>query len=369
MDDFDNTYAKWRRMMLTTSIILASLVLVVEIVMYFYLRQTNQILPDQPTYLFWFLYLPTTINVAVIVLGALAVRWIPAESEYINYPPLIQFSLLSLIAAGTHYVFPVTLCLFVFPIFMTIIFIDRKMTRRISILSVIFLAFALTNRRISPLADPEDTWFWSDTIVAFSVLTAAIIACFMLLSYQKELRQIINRGFIRQIEMQEQLHRDQKTGLFGHTILMNTLDNKVLQAEEEGGQVALAIFDIDNFKQINDSYGHLKGDEVISGLADFLKRNNPDKNLIARFGGDEFAILFAGPQVEHAHNFSESIRKGFAKLRFAFAEESLSISIGLAFWRIGLSTEDLIEKADIAMYAAKNAGKNQTVVIGSDSNP
>ena len=122
--------------------------------------------------------------------------------------------------------------------------------------------------------------------------------------------------------------------------------------------LALIMLDIDNFKQVNDTYGHLKGDQVLIELAGLLKVSIREDDFPIRYGGEEFCIL--------AHNFSLTQTIYFAnKLRLCVEEhdfgtnEKITISIGVTMHSSGDSLSDFVRRADTALYEAKKTGKNR----------
>jgi len=135
--------------------------------------------------------------------------------------------------------------------------------------------------------------------------------------------------------MQEQLNKDQKTGLYGNTIFMNTLNKIVKLSENTNKGVALAIVDIDNFKQINDSYGHLKGDQVLLALARLIKKRYNKNRFMARFGGEEFSIICMRSEADHVYDLMENLRIEFENQRYDFMEDTITISIGISTWKSG----------------------------------
>ena len=117
----------------------------------------------------------------------------------------------------------------------------------------------------------------------------------------------------------------------------------------------LIVLDIDNFKQINDSYGHVVGDQVICFIADQLKRHVRSDDLVVRYGGDEFLILFAKMQIKTLFEIAEKIRTAIADNK-QFDQFSISVSSGVA---VGAENwEELLVKADQALLRAKENGKN-----------
>ncbi len=124
---------------------------------------------------------------------------------------------------------------------------------------------------------------------------------------------------------------------------------------------ALIMIDIDNFKKINDTYGHQAGDYVLKELARLLKSQLRARDVIARYGGEEFAILLPGVSFSQAIRVAERLRKSVEKHLFKYGEQVIpvTVSVGVAMMRDGFDETAIIEKADKALYLAKRSGKNQ----------
>ncbi len=123
---------------------------------------------------------------------------------------------------------------------------------------------------------------------------------------------------------------------------------------------ALLMLDIDNFKQINDTYGHQAGDYVLRELAKVIKEQLRARDLIARYGGEEFAVLLPGVTFSQAIRIAERIRKAVEKHLFKYEDRDIpvTVSVGVAVMRDGLDETSIVEKADQALYLAKKSGKN-----------
>lgn len=326
--------------------------------MFFFLKSANLIVTSVDNYLISYLVLPTAANILIILAGIFIIRKLPPQSLLINYIPAVQQILIGMVVAATHYVFSATLCVFCLPIFATIVFSDKRVSKNVGILCFLALTIEMILRQISPFRLYNEDFFAAEVIVAYTILIATAMICNVLIDFQKEKSMIIQQSYLRQLEMKDQLYKDQKTGLYGHTIFMNTLDKLVSLADKTEINLALAIIDIDDFKKINDKYGHLKGDQVIFALANLLRKDFGENLFTARFGGEEFAIIFTESQVEHAGEFLEKLRSEFAGIKYPFTDDVVTISIGIATWQPGWSLEDLFDNADSAMYVAKSIGKN-----------
>ncbi|MFL9828386.1 GGDEF domain-containing protein [Rhodoplanes sp. SY1] len=134
-------------------------------------------------------------------------------------------------------------------------------------------------------------------------------------------------------------------------------------ADEAPESFSLAMVDIDRFKQFNDQYGHATGDDVLRLVAFALKNNVRTSDLVARYGGDEFAVLLPNAPLEDAMAVGHQIRKAVAErpLLRRVTKEMLghvTLSIGIAAWRPGETAEALLERADRLLYEAKANGRN-----------
>jgi len=151
------------------------------------------------------------------------------------------------------------------------------------------------------------------------------------------------------------------------TLLANrrAFDDEIAQlvrvARESGQPFSLAILDIDHFKRFNDSYGHQAGDEVLRRIARVLCANAREGDLAARYGGEEFAVLFPNTRIEQAQQFVEQIRESIDLAYFRYAGTSLHVtaSLGVAQIQPDEDAAGLIKRSDAALYAAKEAGRNQ----------
>jgi diguanylate cyclase (GGDEF)-like protein len=142
------------------------------------------------------------------------------------------------------------------------------------------------------------------------------------------------------------------------------LAQELASARRDGQTTGLVMLDVDNFKQINDAYGHPQGDEVLKALARVLRETAREVDHPARYGGEEMAIVLHHTDLEGAYNAAERLRVAIERLRIRSLDggEDLSVtaSVGVAAAGRG-ANEDLIVAADKALYEAKELGKNQTV--------
>lgn len=155
--------------------------------------------------------------------------------------------------------------------------------------------------------------------------------------------------------------RDPLTGLHNRRAFQNELQRRVAHARRQGSQVALLLFDLDEFKLINDRYGHQAGDHVLLQIAAAVGAMVRRDELFARLGGDEFALLCEPDGDAALHALADRLVRAIARLPVAFRGRTLSLtsSIGIALYPTHAGDPDeLVARADAAMYQAKGAGKN-----------
>lgn len=167
-------------------------------------------------------------------------------------------------------------------------------------------------------------------------------------------------------ELTRRSERDPLTGLYNKQAFENKLSMELQRVERSNGQLSLAIIDLDNFKNINDTYGHHCGDEVIRTLADLLDASTRGYDHAARVGGEEFALLLPGAGPLRAKAMLDRLCSMFAdtyiKCKEATVQCTFSAGVASLKGRNTATGHDLFNIADKALYQAKNAGKNQVHV-------
>jgi diguanylate cyclase (GGDEF)-like protein len=163
--------------------------------------------------------------------------------------------------------------------------------------------------------------------------------------------------------------RDGLTNLFNHAYFHSALEARIQSLSEDRLPLTLAMFDIDDFKKLNDRYGHQAGDFILSEVSGCLLGAAQGENIAARYGGEEFALLFVGQDQEQARAAVEEIRKNVASRTYQFDQHTLrcTISAGVCGLLVSqdkvMSKEDFIRCADQCLYEAKSQGKNKVCVF------
>lgn len=158
---------------------------------------------------------------------------------------------------------------------------------------------------------------------------------------------------------------DPLTGLLNHAMLDQSVYESIETARRDGMPLCVMMADLDHFKQINDTHGHLVGDGVLREVAARLRSAVRDVDVVGRFGGEEFMVILAKASVETATEIAERVRSRVAgsPIRVHGVSVGITISVGLAVMSRGDTATTLVERADLALYAAKNQGRNRVVVM------
>jgi diguanylate cyclase (GGDEF)-like protein len=170
--------------------------------------------------------------------------------------------------------------------------------------------------------------------------------------------------------VQRQAVTDELTGLFNHRRFQEVIDMEVERARRFGTGLGLIMFDIDNFKSVNDTYGHLQGDQVLREIARVLRESAREIDEPARYGGEEMAVALPQTDLEGAYQFAERLRRRIEELDIRLLDGDGHLNITASFGAAALpessdaDKDALVAAADQALYRAKRLGKNRVVKAG-----
>jgi diguanylate cyclase (GGDEF)-like protein/PAS domain S-box-containing protein len=175
--------------------------------------------------------------------------------------------------------------------------------------------------------------------------------------------------FMSDVTSKKELERlsitDKLTGLNNRLKLDQVLRYELSQFQRYGTSFSVILMDLDDFKKVNDTYGHITGDKVLIKLADILRENVRDSDTCGRWGGEEFLIIVPKANEEEAAHVAEKLRKNIEEEKFSI-EKPVTASVGVACIEADSSITKLLSNADKALYKAKKSGKN-IVVKASES--
>ena len=208
---------------------------------------------------------------------------------------------------------------------------------------------SLANINIYTLSVEE---FYISTIS--TIFVVSILYLFTNREFHKVNKKAINYAFT-----------DALTGLYNRHYLNNFLD-KFTALRKDDANFAVLFIDIDKFKQVNDTLGHMAGDCILKILASKLKSLTRSKDILCRYGGEEFVMILSDISKENALNKANLLRETIQDMLFDCEQKSITISVGLSFGSKNANINLVMLEADKALYVAKDAGRNCVKVFNAE---
>ena len=189
----------------------------------------------------------------------------------------------------------------------------------------------------------------------------------LLMQANKQLQNHVKKIEQLRNELQEQAILDPLTGLYNRRYLAEFLAHEFKRAERENIPISLLMMDVDHFKNINDSYGHKTGDKFLIAIADLLKNNSRGSDIACRYGGEEFLLVLPGTDTQAAYDRAEQFRTQCTQIYIQYETKNINITVSAGIATYPSHTEmaeDLIHKADKALYHSKQNGRNRVMIWG-----
>lgn len=187
-------------------------------------------------------------------------------------------------------------------------------------------------------------------------------------SYHKDLFCMISKmiksaitNFLNMKKLETAALIDPLTNCYNRRAFDRTLEQDIAKAERYGTDVCIIMFDIDHFKQINDSYGHKAGDEILSAFTENIISAIRKSDYLARYGGEEFVLVLPETKLPSALEQAERLRQKIEEMSVIFDNKTIKVttSAGVAAYKKGVTKNSLLQKADTFLYDAKNQGRNR----------
>jgi diguanylate cyclase (GGDEF)-like protein len=352
----------WREKIIRVFYIIVALIFMVEVLVFVAFRNHGLLdvgfTPYQ--YIMEYIVLPTSIGLILVS----ACKWINSisiKTKIKNYSVLVTLSLLAAEIAFIHDDVGAILTIFVAPVFLSVLFGQKRLTGVITVFNGLLLICATIRSALSS----DSIYFYLNAAVAYSMLISAYLISKVLIEYNKANNDYIYTSYKTQVSLNEQAKNDSLTGLYNQKTFQSLLKGTMTQARNLRSPMSLAIIDLDGFKEINDTFGHLEGDQVLLQFTSLIKQQcNDGDAFISRYGGDEFAVIFPRASKELAYLRLEALRQRCSQVpRHLVRSGEISFSAGISHYMEGDMNETLLfHQADSALYQAKENGKNQTVV-------
>ena len=181
-------------------------------------------------------------------------------------------------------------------------------------------------------------------------MAAIFLICVLLVRWFAHIRQIKEEATI-----------DSLTGIYNRRKFDDLLDYEIRQANKLQKSLSLVVADIDHFKIINDTYGHLMGDKMLKIVSRLMQKSIKSTDILARWGGEEFVFLFPDTEMDNTLLVIERLREMIFSHENAY-NINMSVSFGVAEYTFGESIDSFLKKADQALYMAKALGRNRVAL-------
>lgn len=229
---------------------------------------------------------------------------------------------------------------------------------------LVYIVAALITRAYAGLnfngVDESQNW-WSPIIynVNMVICIVFIVSCICLYLWDATITKRLLEESNKQLEYLAQ--RDSLTRLHNRRSMEYFLEHAKNRVDEQGGQFAIALCDIDNFKQVNDGYGHNVGDKVLVAVADLFRATMIDTDYICRWGGDEILVLFDFRDIKAAKELLEEFQRRLEVIQIEGFDSELTMTMGICAYESPEVIEHLIGRADQLLYQGKRHGKNRII--------
>lgn len=256
------------------------------------------------------------------------------------------------------------LILWVLPVLMGSLYFNKKLGLVSTLFTIIVLGFTSYYRSYLRLINNQITerigGLFNDFIISFLTYTILLLIVYSVMyTLTKTTNQMLHE-LVKTKRYEVLSMIDSLTDVYNHRFLINTLEKNKLVYEKQDKPFSVILFDVDNFKEVNDKYGHVVGDLVLKEIAKALKETIREKDIIGRYGGEEFLVVLPSTDIYGGYLLAERCREVISKLSIGKEKIRVTVSGGVHEYD-GKSISDIIKRADDKMYQSKNNGKNKII--------
>lgn len=303
-----------------------------------------------------------TVFVAQMISNRLLKRISPGlQSGFLLFTLTLMISQVS----AFHYGISVIYALYVVPIVLSVIYVDRKtlfLTYALCVAAYLLTFFGYIKTYISPELYHHN---YMAVLGNLAIMTAVYAISGMLLARVRELINAAVEQSVGRLALSHEIQLDSLTQLYNHATFYERLDESILRYRNNGVGFSIIVMDIDNFKSVNDTYGHDVGDVVILALVDVIRRHLDPRDLAFRYGGEEFAVITL--RTVDVAEYADKMRRAFARTVYSEFSRKVTVSMGVCTYETAYyGRREFFSAADKALYRAKKTGKNRVCIARPD---
>lgn len=353
------SYAKWKEQLMKLNLVIILALAVLEFGLYFGIRQAGKMYVSFIVYMGKYILLPFLINMGVWLFCSFLLKKTQSSGRMRNFTTLFCSFTICLCVAFIHNDFIVVICFFSLVIVISGIFGDIKLTQIITLLSLAGMTVSACYAVLHEMSGNIDYLFEVAVTAAFLIFTYSFTR--IMIDYSNEQLTKLKQTYRRLERLERKILLDPLTGLYNHTAFYSIFESQLEECRKSGQTVTLAVLDIDDFKKVNDRFGHENGNLVLVRLSSVLQDFCGYGGYACRYGGEEFTVIFPGIRKEQAWDLMERARIEFSRSSYPFSKtEKVTFSCGIFECRDTAGhPQEIFQKADDMMYQAKDLGKNQ----------
>ena len=352
----------WNDRIMRSSLWIAILVFIIEVLIAISYELTGNI-EDILTYGFSNVIIPTIINSVILAIGYLIERSKKLSSNLSRDFPMITMTAICFVVAFFHFEVASAPYIFILPVLLSSGLGESKYTLRIYIVEFVLLLGIIFYKMFSLGTITIEMDFIIHSFSAIVLLAVTFFVANALIDREKKKIDEIRLMQISKQALEEKLIYDSLTHIFNPGGFYNILEREISNSIKYNSSLSLVVMDIDDFKLINDTYGHEKGNIILSKFAYELKLLVDGKGYACRFGGDEFTLILPQMNAQQTYEMAKLFFENLKMYRFPEINgNTITLSVAVGEYQGECNTHDFFEKVDRAMYLIKNNGKNNVTI-------
>ncbi len=343
---------KYRERLLKVHLATVAIVSFVEILAYFvFVHLEMEPLSFRSRYLWMGVIIPIIINTVTHMLARKISHSEKVKAEVKNNSVIYAAFVTTFVVSLFHRDYIVTSCAFVFPVILSAMYNDVKILKKSVVLAIVSLTATVA---VLFAENKLDMTTAMNVMVLYGFVAVSYLSGDLSIRFSQSNFLLIEEQADANDALERMLDLDPMTGLFNHETFYEKLEIAM-----KDKKCTLAMIDIDNFKSVNDTYGHDEGDDVLKALSGILKECCTPTDYACRYGGEEFAVIFCGKTVSEAEKIVSEMLKRFREYSFEFTDKKYTFSCGITGLNNNDTAETFFDRADDLLYTSKKNGKNR----------
>ena len=329
-----------------------------DFIFFLFFLYTDNFLYSSRIYFFVRVVTPFIINGIIFIVCNIVNTSYGYSENFSNWLCSVGLTCMGSIIGIFHGYFVVVWLAPCFGLFFSVVFQNHHIQRVLLLISCIS---TIVGCGLEIYEQPNDEFFIECGIITIALFFLIYHASNIIYNFFNNAEDLIEESDEKQRAYEERLKHDVLTKLYSRYYIDNYLV-KMFKDLSLHRPISIAMTDIDNFKHVNDTYGHENGDEVLRRIYTVSQKLDTKRVIVARFGGEEFLFLFLDEDITKHRAQMEEFRKLFEKESYDFTDEHFTISAGLVTSYGSVPFDEVLAVADKALYTSKRNGKNQTTI-------